>query len=128
MLNVNFLTSAEGLDELNNIINYHVISASVTSDMVTNGLMLATLQDQGQMVTFTVGYTLMVNNSTIVEADMLAYNGVTHGIDKVLMPSDDTTSPSMSPSMVPTMAPTSGGLALGASFSALFAAVLAVAL
>jgi hypothetical protein len=57
---------------------------------------------------------------------MLAFNGVTHGIDKILMPPADAAS--MAPTMAPTMAPDSGSLAVGASLSTLFAAVMAVAL
>lgn len=67
--------------------------------------------------------TVMVNDSTVVVADMLAFNGVTNGIDKVLTVPDS--------SMAPTMAPSSmsgGALAVGAFLSALFAAVFAVAL
>jgi hypothetical protein len=44
----------------------------------------------------------MVNDATVVMADMLAFNGVTHGIDKVLMPPDG--------SMAPTTALASGSL------------------
>ena len=54
----------------------------------------------------------MVNDATctVVMVDMLAFNGVNHGIDKVLMPPDS-------------MALPSGALAVGASVSPLFAAM-----
>jgi transforming growth factor-beta-induced protein len=118
--NLAFLSSDDGAEDLANILMYHVISGSVTSDMVQNGFRIPT--EQGGIVTFRVDiYTVMVNGATVVEADMLAFNGVTHGIDRILIPP-------VVESMAPTMAPASGGLALGASLSALFAAVLAVAL
>jgi transforming growth factor-beta-induced protein len=123
---VNFLTSDDGAMELKSILTYHVVGQSLTSDLVTDGAAVANAQ--GKMLTFSVdGDTVMVNDATIVEMDMLAYTGVTHGINKIVMAS----SASVGVTMAPTMAPTttmSGGLALSASFSALFAAVLAVAL
>jgi uncharacterized surface protein with fasciclin (FAS1) repeats len=115
---VAFLQTEDGKPTLTDILKYHVVGGSVTSDLVMDGAMVATVQ--GEMVTFAVGDTVMVNDATVVKADMLAFNGVTHGIDKVLMPPPTTEAP--------TMAPASGGLALGASLSALFAAVLTIAL
>jgi transforming growth factor-beta-induced protein len=143
--NVAFLNSDAGAAMLTSILTYHAISGSVTSDMLMNDMMVATAQ--GGMVTFMVeGGTVMVNDATVVMADMLAFNGVTHGIDRILMPPDsvaptmdspDSVAPTMSPvsvaldspdSVAPTMSPVSGAHAVGASLSALFAAVLAVAL
>jgi transforming growth factor-beta-induced protein len=116
---VAYLTSDAGAGDLASFLTYHVVRGSVTSDLVMNEMMVATVQ--GDIITFMLeGESVMVNDATVVMADMLAFNGVTHGIDKVLMPPD---------SMAPTMAPaTSGALAVGASLSALFAAVLTVAL
>ena len=117
---VDFLTSDAGAAMLASILTYHVVSGSVTSDMVMNDMMVATVQ--GAEITFTVDSgSVMVNDATVVMADMLAFNGVTHGIDMVLLPPADE-------SMAPTMAPGSGSLAVGASLSAVFAAVMAVAL
>jgi transforming growth factor-beta-induced protein len=118
---VTLLTSDEGADMLASILTYHVVSGSVTSDMVMNDMSVATVQ--GADITFTIDMgSVMVNDATVVMADMLAFNGVTHGIDKILMPPADAAS------MAPTMAPDSGSLAVGASLSAVFAAVMAVAL
>jgi transforming growth factor-beta-induced protein len=115
---VDFLTSDDGAVMLNSILEYHVVSGSATSDMVMNDMTVATVQ--GDMVTFMVeGGTVKVNDATVVVADMLAFNGVTHGIDKVLMPPD---------SMAPSNVPASGGFALKASLSAFFTAALAIAL
>lgn len=114
---VTFLTSDAGAMTLSSILTYHVVSGSVTSDMLTNDMMVATVQ--GGEVTFMIDNgTVMVNDATVVTADILAFNGVTHGIDKILMPPA---------SMAPTMAPMSGGVALGASISALFAGLVALA-
>jgi uncharacterized surface protein with fasciclin (FAS1) repeats len=118
---VDFLTSDAGLPTLTSILVYHVIPGSVTSDMLMNDMMVKTVQ--GGMVTFMVeGGTVMVNDATVVMADILALNGVSHAIDKVLMPPPNPLVPSvpsipsmapmsgmsasMSPDMTPTMAPT----------------------
>jgi transforming growth factor-beta-induced protein len=126
-----FLTSAAGLETLKSILTYHVVSGSVTSDMLVDGMMVPTAQ--GADVTFMVnGASVMVNDANVVMADMLAFNGVTHGIDKILMPpapvAVEGTTDRTTDSMAPTMAPASGGIALGASLTALFAAVFVVAL
>jgi hypothetical protein len=47
-----------------------------------------------------------VNNATVINTDILAINGVTHGIETVLMPAARTIAPTMTPTMTPTMAPT----------------------
>jgi hypothetical protein len=57
-------------------------------------------------------------SSTVTEANMLAANGVTHGIDTVLVPGSD--------SSAPTMAPTSAGVALCTPFLGLFVMILAM--
>jgi len=120
------LTSDAGMMMLSSILTYHVVSGSVTSDMLMNDMMVETVE--GAEVTIMIDMaTVMVNDATVVKADMLAFNGVTHGIDKIL-----TIPPSMAPAMTqtmaPTMAPTSGSVTFGASISALFAGVFALAL
>jgi uncharacterized surface protein with fasciclin (FAS1) repeats len=122
---VEYLTSSDGVPDLKKILTYHVVGQSLTSDLITDGATVANAQ--AKMLTFSVdGETVMVDGATVVEVDMLAYTGVTHGIDRILMAS----SPDLLGSMPPTMAPStmSGGLALSATYSAAFATVLAVAL
>jgi uncharacterized surface protein with fasciclin (FAS1) repeats len=122
---VALLQTEDGKPMLTDILTYHVIAFSVDFDFtscVTQGcedLSVATVQ--GGMVTFAVGaitddglveFGVRVNDAIVVDPDVLAFNGVTHGIDTVLI----------------LMAPSSGGLALYTSLSALFALVLTVAL
>jgi uncharacterized surface protein with fasciclin (FAS1) repeats len=113
-----FLTSAAGKNDLIEILQYHVVSYVLTSDNLTNGAMATTAQ--GSMVTISIEDSqVKVNDATIINTDILAINGVTHGIDTVLLPAADNP--------VPTMAPMSAGAALGTSFLGLFVMVLAVA-
>lgn len=78
----------EGLATLADILLYHVASGEVTSDMLSDG-MVATMVNQDD-VTFTVNSDgVMVNDATVIMADVGASNGVIHVIDKVLMPPAD---------------------------------------
>ena len=83
------LDNEEGKTTLTDILLYHVYSGSVASSDVTDG-MIATMEN-GDNVTFTVGDTVMVNDATVVDADVMASNGIIHVIDKVLMPPGDET-------------------------------------
>ena len=81
------LDNEDGKVTLTDILLYHVYSGSVASSDVTDG-MTATMEN-GDDVTFTVGDTVMVNDATVVTADVIASNGIIHVIDKVLMPPAD---------------------------------------
>ena len=81
------LDNEEGKITLTDILLYHVYSGSVASSDVTDG-MTATMVN-GDDVTFTVSDTVMVNDATVVTADVIASNGIIHVIDKVLMPPAD---------------------------------------
>ena len=70
--------------QLADILLYHVIGTEVLSTALTNGP-VATLN--GQNVTINLMSGVMVNSSTVIMADILAYNGVAHVIDRVLLPS-----------------------------------------
>jgi transforming growth factor-beta-induced protein len=110
---VEALTSPEGQDTLREILSYHVLATVITSDKL-EGVTGATTA-QGSPVTISVldGGTVRVNDATVVQADILSRNGVTHGIDRVLIvpppPSSPTSSPTDSPTRAPiTSTPTSG--------------------
>ena len=73
---------------LSDILLYHVVSASVQSSAVTDG-MLATMAN-GDKVKFGVSSgTVTVGAATVTTADVQASNGIIHVIDKVLMPPVD---------------------------------------
>ena len=73
---------------LSDILLYHVVSASVPSSAVTDG-MLATMAN-GDKVKFGVSSgTVTVGTATVTTADVQASNGIIHVIDKVLMPPVD---------------------------------------
>lgn len=75
----------ENVDVLTSILTYHVIEGEVTSDQVTDGD-VATVE--GQSITLSTEDGVMVNDATVVIADVDASNGVIHAIDAVLIPPD----------------------------------------
>ena len=71
--------------DLAQILLYHVVSGTALSTSLTDGQTITTLQ--GEDITVTIGMNgVMINNATVVVADILADNGVVHVIDAVLLP------------------------------------------
>jgi uncharacterized surface protein with fasciclin (FAS1) repeats len=69
------------------ILLYHVVGGQALSTDLSDGQTITTLQ--GEDVTVTIGMNgVMINNATVVVADILADNGVVHVIDLVLLPPD----------------------------------------
>ena len=96
-IDLNDFNTQEEKDTLSDILLYHVVSGSVPSSAVTDG-MLATMVN-GDKAKFGVsGSTVTVGTATVTTADVQASNGIIHVIDKVLMPPVD----------IPTTAQTTG--------------------
>lgn len=74
--------------DLAKVLLYHVVSGSVLSTDLSNGLEAATLN--GESVKFDLTDGVKVNSSSVVAADVLAQNGVVHVVDSVLVPSNFT--------------------------------------
>ena len=83
-IDLSTMTTEDGKAALADILLYHVVSGAVTASDVTDGMtaQAVNLDD----LTFTVGEGVMVNDANVVQADVMASNGVIHVIDKVLMP------------------------------------------
>ena len=78
------LDTDEGKATLTDILLYHVVSGSVASSALADG-MIATAVN-GDDLAFTVGEGVMVNDANVILADVEASNGIVHVVDKVLMP------------------------------------------
>jgi len=73
------------LPNLTEVLTYHVLGSEVLSNELTAGP-VNTLNGAAVTVSLTNG--VMINNANVTLADVLAYNGVVHVIDAVLLPID----------------------------------------
>lgn len=78
------LLKPENKEKLAQLLTYHVVSGKVESKTLKSGDVPSVL---GKPVTVTVkGKKVMVNEATVIKADVPASNGVIHLIDKVILP------------------------------------------
>lgn len=97
----------ENKAQLQKLLIYHLVNAPVKSaDFKGSTRTAATVA--GPSVELQGGETLMVNDATIVQADVSASNGVLHVVDKVLSP---TVAPSATASTGAASAATAGAAA-----------------
>jgi uncharacterized surface protein with fasciclin (FAS1) repeats len=82
---VEMLLKPENKDKLVAVLTYHVVSGKVMSTDVVKLDSAATVQGQSVKVKVVDG-SVMINNATVVTADVKASNGVIHVIDTVLLP------------------------------------------
>jgi uncharacterized surface protein with fasciclin (FAS1) repeats len=95
------------------ILTYHVVSGSVKSTALTDGMKAATVQ--GSDVTITIdGSTVKVNTAKVTSADVMCSNGVIHIIDQVLLPP----AADVATTAAPTSAAASGSAASTATHAA----------
>ncbi|MGF1491894.1 MAG: fasciclin domain-containing protein [Microcoleaceae cyanobacterium] len=77
------LLKPENKEKLSNILLYHVVAGKVTSDDIKPGSVKTV---QGESVQLSVGKGVLINDASVIKADVMADNGVIHVIDKVLIP------------------------------------------
>ena len=70
---------------LTQILLNHVVSGTALSTDLSDGMMITTLQGSEVMVSITDG-VVMIDNATVIIADIIADNGVVHVIDAILQP------------------------------------------
>ena len=75
----------ENKEQLIAVLTYHVISGKVMSTDLQDDMMAATVQ--GGDITIDLDNGVMVNDASVVSADIETSNGVIHVIDKVILPS-----------------------------------------
>ncbi|MFT6141959.1 MAG: putative surface protein with fasciclin (FAS1) repeats [Psychromonas sp.] len=75
----------ENKEQLVSILTYHVVAGKVMAADVMKLNSAATVQGQDVMVD-TMGGKVMINDATVVIADVKASNGVIHVIDGVILP------------------------------------------
>ena len=79
------LLKPENKQKLISILTYHVVAGDVMAKDVVKLHEAKTLNGQDVKITV-VGGKVMVNNATVIKADIQCTNGVIHVIDTVLLP------------------------------------------
>jgi uncharacterized surface protein with fasciclin (FAS1) repeats len=82
---VDDLLKPENKEKLKAILLYHVVAGKVTSQKVAKLHSAKTLNGESVKIEVKDG-KVMINNATVVKADVEASNGVIHVIDTVLLP------------------------------------------
>jgi len=84
---LDYLLLPENIDQLTEILKYHVVAASIPSTSIENSTVKTLL---GESVDVQVSSTgIRVDNATVVEPyDVMASNGIIHAIDSVLVPAN----------------------------------------
>ncbi len=81
---VESLLLPENKDQLTAILTYHVVPGKVMSTDLTDDMSAATVNGAEVMIDLDNG--VMVEEATVVSADIETSNGVIHVIDKVILP------------------------------------------
>ncbi len=81
---VDDLLKPENKDKLVAVLTYHVVAGKVMSTDLSDDMMAKTVQ--GGEIKVDLDNGVMVDNATVVTADIAADNGVIHVIDKVMLP------------------------------------------
>ncbi|WP_245590663.1 fasciclin domain-containing protein [Adhaeribacter aquaticus] len=82
---VETLVKPENKEKLVSILTYHVVPGRLQAKDLKNGQTLKTVN--GETLTVTrKGNSVMINGATVAIADVISSNGVTHVIDKVVLP------------------------------------------
>ncbi|MFN3656369.1 MAG: fasciclin domain-containing protein [Pseudolabrys sp.] len=82
---VESLLKPENKAKLTAILTYHVVPGAVKAEQVTKIDQAKTVNGAAVKVS-TSGGKVMINDATVVNADIAASNGVIHVIDKVILP------------------------------------------
>jgi len=78
------LYEPENRETLYDVLAYHIIGGSVTSDQLSSGAVES--KAGGLPLQVEVGQEITINGATVSAADITATNGVIHAIDMVLIP------------------------------------------
>lgn len=84
------LLKPENKDQLTSVLTYHVISGDITSNQLSNGQVVPTVQGQNLTVEIKDGKVYFVDTNggkaMVTTADVDTSNGTVHIIDSVLLP------------------------------------------
>jgi uncharacterized surface protein with fasciclin (FAS1) repeats len=82
---IEFLTRPENQDILKQVLTYHVVPGEITASEINTGSIEAL---GGGLAVLVAEDRVIVNNASVVNANIQASNGVIHAVNRVLMPSE----------------------------------------
>lgn len=85
---VDSLLKPENKKQLTDILTYHVVAGSYTSDEIKDGMTLTTVLGTPLKFTIMNGQVYINGKATVVAPDIITSNGVIHVIGGVLLPTD----------------------------------------
>lgn len=76
----------DDLIQLTSLLSYHVLPQVVHTGYIEDGVYneVATVQGTALTIMAQSGVIMINDQATVIDSNMLAYNGVVHGIDRVL--------------------------------------------
>ena len=80
-----YLLQPENKEVLQQVLSYHVVPNKITSTEISGGT-VDTLN--GGLATATTDMGVVINNASVVNADIETSNGVIHAVNRVLLPAD----------------------------------------
>jgi len=106
---IDSLLLPENVDMLKKILTYHVVAGNVPSTAVPVGDVETASGDSIKVDVSDEG--VKINDADVIDADVIANNGIIHVIDKVLLPPSDepAATPDM-PTKIPVEEPSAGGV------------------
>jgi uncharacterized surface protein with fasciclin (FAS1) repeats len=83
---VDTLLLPENKTDLQNVLQYHVVSGKVMSTDLSDGMEVTALNGDILTITITEEGRVMINDAEVILADIETSNGVVHVVDTVLVP------------------------------------------
>lgn len=80
---IEFLTRPENQNILKQVLTYHVVPGEITASEISTGSVEAL---GGGLAVLVADDRVVVNNASVVNANIQASNGVIHAVNRVLMP------------------------------------------
>jgi len=87
----------DDIPTLTSILTYHVVAARALSSDLSDDQDIPTVNGKDVHVTISDDGSVMINQAKVIDADILARNGVIHKIDDVLLPPEITLIDSFEP-------------------------------
>lgn len=81
----------ENTDELRDLLSYHIVEKTITSDDLDEGEVTKNTVNDGELRISASYGSVTVNHINVAYADIEAENGVVHGIDSILFDTEQRT-------------------------------------